>query len=661
MKRKGFHAACHSLAAVMAVGVISLAAGSITAEACTSYYAGKEVTADGSILFGRTEDIGGSHSKIFKVYPAEKHAEGDMYTDVTKFTMPWPAETYRYTACEDDPGYGGDYFGEVGTNEFGVSMSATESASPVQAIKNTDPFIQSGITESSMVSAVLPCIKTAREGVEFLANIVDTYGAGEGNTLMIADKDECWYMEILSGHQYAAIKMPDDKAAIMPNCFMIQTIDVTDTENVIASDGLISTAEEAGTLVRGEDETNENLISVKNSYAGTVKASNSYRIWGGQIIFNPDLAETLTPTDTDYEMFVTPKEDVTVQTLYKIAGTQYEGTEFEGQGTVIGSYRTCESHIMQIRADMPTELATIEWLAMGSADLSPVLPFYSAAITDTLPAYKIGDTSYNENSAYWAFRSLASLSISGTESRDIAAVNVKQYWTNYVNSLVAAQADVDAQMLTLYGTDPAAVSAKATNLGMAVSSEAIENAKQMYRQLAARVASANGLLARTFTPSLLTAEQYSAYSYDMLYEPKNYVATQEEVDQLTNEATNAKADAEKAKTEAANAKADAEKAKQELAKAQADLKAAQQANNSTPTAKTTITAAKKAYTLKKGKKASLKVTVTNANGKKVTYKSSKKNVVKVTSKGVIKGLRKGKSVITIKCNGVTKKVKVTVK
>lgn len=650
MKRKGFRMAAHGLLLTLAAGVISIAVGSMTAEACTSYYAGKKVTADGSILFGRTEDIGGSHSKIFKVYPAAKHAEGEMYTDVTSFTMPWPAETYRYTACEDDPGYGGDLFGEVGTNEFGVSMSATESASPVKAIRDADPFIRSGITESSMVSAVLPCVKTAREGVEFLADIVDTYGAGEGNTLMIADKDECWYIEILSGHQYAAIKMPDDKAAMMPNCFMIQTIDVTDTEHVIASEGLISTAEQAGTLVRGEDESNENLISVKNSYAAQVTAGNSYRIWGGQIIFNPDLAATLTPIDTDYEMFVTPKEPVTVQTLYKIAGTQYEGTDFEGQGTVIGSYRTCESHIMQIRPDMPTELATIEWLAMGSADLSPVLPFYSAAITDTLPAYKIAETTANENSAYWAFRSLASLSISGTESRDVAAVNIKQYWTNYVNSLIDAQPGVDEQMLALYAADPSAVLAKATNLGMAVSNEAIANAKQIYKELLARVASTNGQLSRVFTPSLLTEEQYSAYSYDMVYEPKNLVATQEEVNKLTTEAANAKAEAEKAKKEA-------ETAKQELAKAQEQLKAAQTSNPSV----TVLTTNKSSYTVKKGKKITIKVKVKNAAGKKVTFKSSAKRVAKVTSKGVIKGMKKGKATITIQCNGVTKKVKVTVK
>lgn len=659
MKKANFKTICHGLMLTMAVGVVSVAAGSVTVEACTSYYAGKNVTADGSIMFGRTEDIGGSHSKIFKVYEAASHAEGEMYTDVTSFTMPLPEQTYRYTVCEDDPGYGGDLFGEVGTNEFGVSMSATESASPLAIIggsrrepdlKPVDAFVNTGITESSMVNAVLPCIKTAREGVEFLAGILDEYGAGEGNTLMFADQEECWYMEILSGHQYAAIKMPDDKAAMMPNCFMIETIDVTDTENVIASEGLISTAEAAGTLDR-DGETDPNKIHVAHSYSGAMGSGNSYRIWGGQIIFNPDLAETLSPTQEDFDMFVTPKEKVDVPMIYKIAGTQYEGTdEYGGSGRVIGSSGSCECHVFQIRPDMPTELATIEWLSMGSADLSPFIPYYSAAITDTHPAYKIGDTNYNPDSAYWAFRSVASLSVSA-ESREVAAVNVKDYWTKYVASLADAQVGVDSNMLALYETDPTAVYEKATNLGMAVADETIGAAKQIYNELLAKIASGNGKITRTYVPSLLTKEIYSTYSYDMVYTPQATISP-EEYEALNADLQTTKAELAAAQTEVNTAKAEAAAAKEAYEKLQKKVNA------------TKITTSKKNYSVKKGKKVTIKATVKNAAGKKVTWKSSNKKVAKVTAKGkkgVVKGLKKGKATITIKCNGVSTKVKVTVK
>jgi FKBP-type peptidyl-prolyl cis-trans isomerase len=308
---------------------------------------------------------------------------------------------------------------------------------------------------------------------------------------------------------------------------------------------------------------------------------------------------------------------------------------------------------------MPTEIATIEWLAMGSADLSPFLPYYTAAITDTLPAYQLGTTVHNEDSAYWAFRSVAALSVSA-ESRDLAAVNVKQYWTNYVDSLVKAQETVDKKMTELYNTDPSAVSAKATNLGMAVADEAISIAKEIQSELLARIARGNGKITAIrgagYTPTRLTKESYSSYSFDMTYE-EPVVITQDTVDQLTaaadaatNEAAIAKAEAEAAQKEAAAAKA-----------AQAELQAKlDAAGNGTP-AVTTIKTNKKAYTLKKGKKVTIKVTTTNDDGKKVTFKSSKKSVAKITAKGVVKGVKKGTATITITCNGVSKKVKVTVK
>lgn len=58
-------------------------------------------------------------------------------------------------------------------------------------------------------------------------------------------------------------------------------------------------------------------------------------------------------------------------------------------------------------------------------------------------------------------------------------------------------------------------------------------------------------------------------------------------------------------------------------------------------------------------KTSIKAT-TNISGK-ITYTSSNKKIATVTSKGVVKGVKKGKATITVKCNGVSKKFKVTVK
>jgi len=64
-------------------------------------------------------------------------------------------------------------------------------------------------------------------------------------------------------------------------------------------------------------------------------------------------------------------------------------------------------------------------------------------------------------------------------------------------------------------------------------------------------------------------------------------------------------------------------------------------------------------TVKKGKKATVKATAMPSS--KVTFSSSNKKVATVTSKGVVKGIKKGKATITVKGNGKKIKVKVTVK
>ena len=77
-----------------------------------------------------------------------------------------------------------------------------------------------------------------------------------------------------------------------------------------------------------------------------------------------------------------------------------------------------------------------------------------------------------------------------------------------------------------------------------------------------------------------------------------------------------------------------------------------------PAKKTTITA--KNVTLYVKAKATIKASIKNAVGK-TTYTSSKKSVATVDKNGKITAKKAGKTTVTIKNNGVTKKITVTVK
>ncbi len=223
------------------------------AQACSAFIVGKELTTDGSMLFGRTEDYpyapdGGRHNKTYEVVPAKDYKDGDMLEDESNgFAYPHLSHEMKYTATYDaahGDGSNGN-FGAHGFNEAGVSMTSTVSATPHDKILEADPLVKNGLAEAAMVDLVLPRAKTAREGIELVAKVLDEKGSAEGNIIVVADKNELWYMEILSGHQYVAIKFPQDRYAIFANTYYLGHVDFKDKDNVIASKDVEAVAKKA--------------------------------------------------------------------------------------------------------------------------------------------------------------------------------------------------------------------------------------------------------------------------------------------------------------------------------------------------------------------------------------------------------------------------------
>ena len=358
----------------------------LPAKACTSYYVGKDCTKDGTTMYGRTEDYSPKKDKVYKVIQPKKVGKNATFKDetgATTFQAPIKVETtYRYTICHDSEGAEDGYFGEFGTNTKGVSMSATTSASVAKTVGKFDPYIDAyeskvgGITEENLADYVLCQASSAREGVELLADVIDTVGAGEGDGLFIADQNEVWYFEILTGHNYCAIKMPSDKAAIIPNCFVISDVDLSDKANVVASPNLVKLAKNNGFYVAAQDGKGD--INVKLSYSGKgYAAHNADRIRGGQYLLSGQ--DNTGIYDADYQDPFFTCKNVTVEKMYELAGYRYEGMNFGRNISYrIGSRRTAEAHIFQINSSMPTELATVQWFSMASPDYSTFVPFYGA-------------------------------------------------------------------------------------------------------------------------------------------------------------------------------------------------------------------------------------------------------------------------------------------
>ena len=70
---------------------------------------------------------------------------------------------------------------------------------------------------------------------------------------MIADQQEAWYLESYSGHQWCAVKMPEDAVAVFGNESMLGSVaDYVEGESLLHSEGLFSVPEAAGQTVLDE-------------------------------------------------------------------------------------------------------------------------------------------------------------------------------------------------------------------------------------------------------------------------------------------------------------------------------------------------------------------------------------------------------------------------
>lgn len=382
--------------------------------ACTGFIIGKDLTTDGSTLYGRTEDLEPNHNKNFVVRERKYNKAGDKFVDETNgFSFDLPAVSYKYTAVPDvTPEQG--VFDEAGFNEEGVSISATVSASANDDIQKVDPYVKDGIAESALTSVVLPHVKTAKEGVELLAKIVREKGAAEGNIVTIADKTGVWYMEILSGHQYAAIKFPDDKYAVFPNTFFLGSVDKNDTENTILSANLEKIAQDAGTY----KEINGSF-HVAQSYNPPLAEADRSRVWSGIKALDPNA--DVQYDDEYFELMHSTSDKLSLRDAMNLQRNRLEGTDFKPQDQMeldgkgipdktkadpvykypISNPNVMEAHIFQLKENLPASTGGgILWLAMGSPRNAPYLPYYGN-ISNTSQPYQEMSTAYNENSWYW--------------------------------------------------------------------------------------------------------------------------------------------------------------------------------------------------------------------------------------------------------------------
>ena len=482
-------------------------------QACCGFIIGRQLTKDGTTLFGRTEDYpyypnGGKHNKNYVVVDAKNYKEGDQLEDESNgFTYPHAASEMKYTATYDSARGDGSNgaFGEHGFNEAGVSMTSTVTAIPNKKVLKTDPLTENGIPEAAMLDVVLPRVKSAREGVEFLAKVIEEKGSAEGNVVVFADQKETWYMEILSGHQYVAVKVPEDKYAVFANTYYLGHVDLNDKENVIASKDVEKVAKESGNYKTDKDGN----FHIAKSYGPEKYAEGDRsRTYAGITLLDPN--SKVTYEDDEYELFrspTDPNKKFTLEDAFALQRNRFEhlngrfvpddqiGVKKQGDDgsndTVrkdqykyaLGNENVIDAHVYQINPNLPKSFGGTVWLGMGPSRNTPYVPFYGN-VKDTYEAFKPQTATYDPNSWYWTVWHIDQMAI---HNQDLFGKSIQNHWKALEEQLIIEQKVSDAKYAALKADEAAAkaVEDKVTEDALARSERLFKQFKQYESELSA--------------------------------------------------------------------------------------------------------------------------------------------------------------------------------
>ncbi|WP_326845640.1 C69 family dipeptidase [Streptococcus cristatus] len=472
-------------------------------QACCGFIIGRQLTKDGTTLFGRTEDYpyypnGGKHNKNYVVVDAKTYNEGDQIQDESNgFTYPHAASEMRYTATYDSARGDGSNgaFGEHGFNEAGVSMTATVSASPNKQVLATDPLKADGLPEAAMLDVILPRVKTAREGVELLAKVIEEKGSAEGNIVVFADQNETWYMEILSGHQYVAVKVPEDKYAVFANTYYLGHVDLTDTENVIASKDVEKVAKESGNYQTDKDGN----FHIAKSYGPAKYAEGDRsRTYAGITLLDPKAKVTY--EDDEYELFRSPSDPdkkYTLEDAFAFQRNRFEhlngrfvpddqiGVKKQGDDGskdevrqdqykyALGNENVIDAHVYQINPNLPKTFGGTVWLGLGPSRNTPYVPFYGN-VKDTYQAFKPRTETYDPNSWYWTVWHIDQMAIN---NQDLFGKSIQNHWKALEEQLMIEQKVSDAKYAALKADEAAA-----KDVEDQVTTEALARSERLFKQ-----------------------------------------------------------------------------------------------------------------------------------------------------------------------------------
>lgn len=383
---------------------------------CTTILVGKRVSYDGSTLVARTEDSqNGDFTPKKMVYITSQMQPKHYKSVLSSFEIDLPENPMAYSSVPDALGKDG-IWGEAGVNEENIGMSATETITTNSRVLGADPLVESGIGEEDMLTLVLPYIHSAREGVLRLGQILSQFGTYESNGVAFSDADEIWWLETIGGHHWIARRVPDDAYVTNPNQLGIDYFEFNNPDDYLCSDDL-----------RKFIKKNNLDLTYSNKYFNPRYAFgsqrdkdrhyNTPRAWIMQKFLNPEIEQN--PRSFAIPWCQKPYRKITIEDIKYVLSSHYQDTVYDPYGPEgdkisqksfrpIGINRTSQTAILQIRPDMPKEIAAIQWMAYGAMPFNTMVPLYTQ-VTDFPEYFKNTEEDVNTNNFYWMNRLIAAI------------------------------------------------------------------------------------------------------------------------------------------------------------------------------------------------------------------------------------------------------------
>lgn len=376
---------------------------------CFAVIVGKDASHDGSVLFGHLEQNGGLRNLSYRYVPRIQYEPGDVVQLHRGGTWPQPEETYSYLWTSNI----GTEFADGYFNEWGVAVASDACATREDPY---DELVERGqITDGGIGYKLRRLIaqrsRTAREGVEVATELLDHFGyASSGRTYVIADANEAWVLGVAAGKNWIAQRVPDDGIVLLPNVHIIGAeADLSDTENVIASEGLVDYAISRGWY----DPDSGEPFSFREAFnrparEGSFMDENGVdpRQWFSQSLVHGDLIDLPADQQLPFALYPDRKFDV-----MDVANIIRSHGHIEGQDPDMalsyrlgmedgvsphdrdggGSGQICsgtsqELVVYQLRNWMPTEIGSVGWRTTAAPCGSVLVPWY-AGINETPSAY----------------------------------------------------------------------------------------------------------------------------------------------------------------------------------------------------------------------------------------------------------------------------------